>query len=140
MPRPTRGAGSTWWVVTGKPQSWSKLHPMINYDTFTVSASGPLTSSEILASASSRNPSPYICPIQFSSVIQSCPTLCDPVTRSTQGLPVHHQLPEFTQTHVHRVSDAKNKIDLYISILLYLNNNVKCKKLFFQIITQGDIN
>ena len=44
--------------------------------------------------------------IQFSSVAQSCPTLCDPVNRSTPGLPVHHQLLEFTQTHVHRVSDA----------------------------------
>ena len=43
---------------------------------------------------------------QFSSVAQSCPTLCDPMNRSTPGLPVHHQLPEFTQTHVHRVSDA----------------------------------
>ena len=41
-----------------------------------------------------------------SSVAQSCPTLCDPMNRSTPGLPVHHQLPEFTQTHVHRVSDA----------------------------------
>ena len=40
------------------------------------------------------------------SVAQSCPTLCDPMNRSTPGLPVHHQLPEFTQTHVHRVSDA----------------------------------
>ena len=40
------------------------------------------------------------------SVAQSCPTLCDPTNRSTPGLPVHHQLPEFTQTHVHRVSDA----------------------------------
>ncbi|XDC74727.1 hypothetical protein R6Z07F_005900 [Ovis aries] len=44
--------------------------------------------------------------VQFSSVAQSCPTLCDPMYRSTPGLPVHHQLPEFTQTHVHRVSDA----------------------------------
>ena len=44
--------------------------------------------------------------VQFSSVAQSCPTLCDPMSRSTPGLPVHHQLPEFTQTHVHRVSDA----------------------------------
>ena len=44
--------------------------------------------------------------VQFSSVAQSCPTLCDPVNRSIPGLPVHHQLPEFTQTHVHRVSDA----------------------------------
>ena len=43
---------------------------------------------------------------QFSSVAQSCPTLCDPMNRSTPGLPVHHQLPEFTQPHVHRVSDA----------------------------------
>ena len=38
--------------------------------------------------------------------LQSCPTLCDPMNRSTPGLPVYHQLPEFTQTHVHRVSDA----------------------------------
>ena len=44
--------------------------------------------------------------VQFSSVAQSCPTLCDPVNGSTPDLPVHHQLPEFTQTHVHRVSDA----------------------------------
>ena len=40
------------------------------------------------------------------SVTQSCPTLCDPKNHSTPGLPVHHQLPEFTQTHVHGVSDA----------------------------------
>ena len=44
--------------------------------------------------------------VQFSSVAQSCPTLCNPMNRSTPGLPVHHQLPEFTQTQVHRVSDA----------------------------------
>ena len=43
---------------------------------------------------------------QFSSVTQSCPTLCDPMNRGTPGLPVHHHLPEFTQTHVHRVGDA----------------------------------
>ena len=43
---------------------------------------------------------------QIRSVAQSCPTLCDPMNHSTPGLPVHHQLPEFTQTHVHRVSDA----------------------------------
>ena len=42
----------------------------------------------------------------FSSVAQSCPTLCDPMNHSTPGLPGHHQLPEFTQTHIHRVSDA----------------------------------
>ena len=44
--------------------------------------------------------------VQFSSVAQSCLTLCDPMNCSTPGLPVHHQLPEFTQTHVHRFSDA----------------------------------
>ena len=44
--------------------------------------------------------------VQFSSVAQWCPTLCDPMNRSTPGLPVHHHLPEFTQTHVHRVSDV----------------------------------
>ena len=43
---------------------------------------------------------------QIRSVAQSCPTLCNPMNRSTPGLPVHRQLPEFTQTHVHRVSDA----------------------------------
>ena len=44
--------------------------------------------------------------VQFSSVAQSCLTLCDSMNCSMPGLPVHHQLPEFTQTHVHRVSDA----------------------------------
>ena len=48
-----------------------------------------------------RNPT-----VQFSSVTQSCPTLCNPMNHSTPGLPVHHQLPEFTQTHVHWVGDA----------------------------------
>ena len=44
--------------------------------------------------------------VQFSSVAQSCPTLCNPMNHSTPGLPVHHQLPEFTQIHVHWVGDA----------------------------------
>ena len=43
---------------------------------------------------------------QIRSVAQSCPTLCNPMNHSTPGLPVHHRLPEFTQTHVHQVSDA----------------------------------
>ena len=47
-----------------------------------------------------------IAQFSFSSVAQSCPTLCDPMNRSTPGLPVHHPLPEFTQTHVHRARDA----------------------------------
>ena len=44
--------------------------------------------------------------VQFSSVAQSCPTLCNPMNHSMPGLPVHHQFPEFTQTHVHWVGDA----------------------------------
>ena len=44
--------------------------------------------------------------IKLSSVTESYPTLCNPMNLSTPGLPVHHQLPEFTQTHVHQVSDA----------------------------------
>ena len=44
--------------------------------------------------------------VQFSSVTQSCPTLCDPMNHSTPGLPAHHQIPEFTWTHVHCISDA----------------------------------
>ena len=44
--------------------------------------------------------------VQFSSVTRSCPTLCDPMNCSMPGLPVHHQIPEFNQTHVHRVSDV----------------------------------
>ena len=50
--------------------------------------------------------SDHISTVQFSSVSQSYPNLCDPMNRSTPGLPVHHQLPEFTQTHVHQLSDA----------------------------------
>ena len=44
--------------------------------------------------------------VQFNSVAQSCPTHCDPMNCSMPGLPVHHKLPEFTQTHMHRVSNA----------------------------------
>ena len=53
-----------------------------------------------------RKPSVKFSSVQFSSVAQSCLTLCNPKNRSTPGLPVHHQLPEFTQTHVHRLGDA----------------------------------
>ena len=53
-----------------------------------------------------KKPLQYSRVIQFSSVTQSCPTLCDPMNHSMPGHPVHHQLPEFTQTHAHRVGDA----------------------------------
>ena len=61
--------------------------------------------------------------IQFSSVAQSCLTLCDPMDCSTPGLPVHHQLPEFTQTHVHRMyySTIKgNKIGSFVEMWMNL--------------------
>ena len=51
-------------------------------------------------------PSFWVLKVQFSSVARSCLTLFNPMNCSMPGLPVHHQLPEFTQTHVHRVSDA----------------------------------
>ena len=56
--------------------------------------------------------------VQFSSVAQSCPTLCDPMNRSTQGLPVHHHLPEFTQIHIHRVGDTISHLILCCPLLL----------------------
>ena len=55
---------------------------------------------------------------QFSSVAQSCPTLCHPMDCSTPGFPVHHQLPELAQTHVHRVGDAIQHLILYHPLLL----------------------
>ena len=57
-------------------------------------------------------------PVQFSSVTQSCLTLCDPMKRSMPGLPVHHQLPEFTQTHVHRAVMPSSHLILCCSLLL----------------------
>ena len=63
--------------------------------------------------------------VQFSSVAQSCPTLCDPMNPSTPGLPVRHQLPEFTQTHVHRVNDAiQPSHPLSITLNRYVNAHV----------------
>ena len=56
--------------------------------------------------------------VHFSLVAQSCPTLCDPMNCSTPGLPVHHQIPQFTQTHVHPVGDASNHLILCRPLLL----------------------
>ena len=57
----------------------------------------------------------FISSVQFTSVTQLCPTICDPMDCSTPGLPVHHQLPELAQTHINRVSDA---IQLHLLLLL----------------------
>ena len=71
--------------------------------------------------------------VQFSSVTQSCPTLCNPVNLSTPGLPVHHQLPEFTQTHVHWVTDAIQPSHLLLppippSIRVFSNESNLCMR------------
>ena len=58
--------------------------------------------------------------VQFSSVAQSCPTLCGPMNRSTPGLSTHHQLPEFTQTHVHWVSDAIQPSFFFFHLFLWV--------------------
>ena len=60
----------------------------------------------------------YYTSVQFSSVAQSCPTLCNPIDSSIAGLPVHHQLPESTQTHVHWLSDAINHLILCYPLFL----------------------
>ena len=60
----------------------------------------------------------YFLDIQFSSVVQLCPTLCDPMNHSTSGLPVHHQLRESTQTHLHQVGDAIKPSHPLSSLLL----------------------
>ena len=76
----------------------------------------------ILYHSATRELSPYFqclfSSVQFSSVTQSCPTLCDSMNPSMPGLPVHHQLPEFTQTNIHRVSDASQASHRLSSILL----------------------
>ena len=69
-----------------------------------VAVGGPHTNKS--SSKSWATSTGFISSVQFSSVAQSCATLCDPMNRSTPGLPVHHQLPEFTQIHAHRVGDA----------------------------------
>ena len=89
---PSQGAWARWLVLSlGKDMCLSLLTYIQLSNSFWA-----LTVCHVLKQTS----------VQFSSVTQSCLTLCDPMNRSKPGLPVHHQLPEFTQTHVHRVSDA----------------------------------
>ena len=92
-------------LVSGVQQSESVIHIFAFFQRFfshlgdyRVLSRGPCATQQVLIS--------YLFYHQFSSVAQSCPTLCDPMNRSAPGLPVHHQLPEFTQTHVQLVGDA----------------------------------
>ena len=75
--------------------------------------------------------------VQFSSFAQSCPTLCDPKNRSTPSLPVYHQLPEFIQTHVHRVSDATQPY--YSAIKRNKFESVQVRQMNLQPVIQSEI-
>ena len=112
-----RDGGAWWAAVYGVAQSWTRLkrfgsksHQVCSQASrgsrpwFWGRQHGFHLSWAMTDSPSSS--SSVVQDVQFTSVTQSCPTLCDPMNRSTPGLPVHHQLPEFTQTHVHQVSYA----------------------------------
>ena len=87
------------WIETRKPQT--SLSLWLHSVFFAVPKQACF-----LASTFSPHLLNWFSSVQFTSVTQSCLTLCDPMNHSTPDLPVHHQLPEFTQTHVHQVSDA----------------------------------
>ena len=77
-----------------------------------------------------KNPESELSSVQFTSVTQSCPPLCNPINRSTPGLPVHHQLPESTQTHVHWVSDTIQSSHPLSSPSPSAPNPSQCQSLF----------
>ena len=86
----------------GEWKSWLKTQHSKNK----IVASGPIISWKIDGETVETVTDFIFSSVQFSSVTQSCLTLCDPMNRSTPGIAVHHQLLEFTQTHIHWVSDA----------------------------------
>ena len=87
-------------------QGWFFSSFSMEHLTWLEAPSSPFHLELTFSSEEQRNYNESCDPVQISSVAQSCPTLCDPMNRSMLGLPVHHQLPEFTQTHVHSDSDA----------------------------------
>ena len=101
LPSPLSGVLFMVWLPITLVSTWT----LFILTTFIFSSFFP---NHILKRENDREAQSYLGKIyhQFSSVIQSCPTLRDPMNCSTPGLPVHHQLLEFTQTHVHRVGDA----------------------------------
>ena len=106
-----RGRGSLSPTVHIKPQLASTLEPCKENEPSCRRPSSHLTGEQKVPAREGDSPKvtqgdatgPSV---QFSSVAQSCPTLCDPMNRSTPGLPVHHHHPDFPQTHVHQVGDA----------------------------------
>ena len=82
-------------------QGWFFSSFSMEHLTWLEAPSSPFHLELTFSSEEQRNYNESCDPVQVSSVAQSCPTLCDPMNRSMPGLPVHHQLPEFIQTHVH---------------------------------------
>ena len=89
-------------LMTGSEEELKSLLMKVKEESETISLKLNIQETKIMASGPIQSD-------QFSHVAQSCPTLCDPVNRSTPGLPVHHQLPKFTQTHIHLVGICPNK-------------------------------
>ena len=92
-------------ITTSCIMSWTSFHS--SSGTLSIK-SNPLNLQSVIKQEMTRvnTKSTSISTVQFSSVTQSCPTLCDPINHSMPGLPVHHKLPEFTQTHAHWLGDA----------------------------------
>ena len=89
------------WKIPGRLQSMESQR--VGHDWSNLAHMHTLLSTAVSQGSLSRVQLSWV---EFSSVAQSCPTLWDPMNCSTPGLPVHHQLPEFIQTHVHQVGDA----------------------------------
>ena len=94
------------WIRNNKKKGAYDIYPRKLYASILKSESLSTAGWNHLLALNDQIPESHISSVQFSSVTQSCLTLCDPMNHSTPGLLVHHQLLEFTQTHVHWVSDA----------------------------------
>ena len=105
-----RDGGAWWAAIYGVTQSQTRLKRLSSSSSSPYRVTTDFTVYNSFAfSKRSNSWNHIVCQfssVQFISVAQSCPTLCDPMNRSMPGPPVHHQLPEFTQTHVHRLRDA----------------------------------
>ena len=104
---PVMGYGKLLWFPEGPHMAWQTL-PVegLGFRLFSIKEKQGCNSNQRQVAKTQKLVQMGFISELVSSVTQLCPTLCDPMNHSTPGLPVHHQLPEFTQTHVHRVSDT----------------------------------